>query len=657
MRAALTVISRPEPQQSELLRAALMSTDLRGVMFEQNPQPMCIVDKKSLRIIAANESAAALYGYRRHELLTLTLFELCDSAEHERLFALHAGATQRHAHAGFWKQRRKGGDLLRVRAAWTSEFCSSDAMLWTFEDQTPIDRAREAAREAGVSLSILFEDALHGMCRFRLQSGTVEYANRVMLSICGLDAVNEARMYQRHALENCFVHPAEADSFAAAVTSPPAFHQRVQWRSHDSAVRIVRIYGYPMPADAADRMILVEDITEQHSHAQESEQRQKMESLGRIAATVAHDFNNILLVMRGYAEMMQRTLQPSSTEGRHAAALLAAADSAAEVTAALVGFTRKDEEPAGRLDLNELAREMAGSLFPTLPERITGRLALSHETLFIVAERSQMQRVLLNLAANARDAMPGGGRLTVATSLRFSGAREECCVEIQDSGTGMDDATRARIFERFFTTKPAGRGTGLGLAFVESYVTQLGGRVEVESQLGAGSCFRLVFAREEAETGVVEVQSQTRRAATILLVDDDAQIRSLVQDFLKMLNYEVILADGAEAALKMLTERDQQIDLLLTDVTMPRMSGDVLAERVRAQMPSLPMLLMSGRTHVGQLEDAGFKVITKPFSINEIQKEIEQALQGMPSRLKDGAAARLSDGGEASPLAANYCGY
>jgi two-component system cell cycle sensor histidine kinase/response regulator CckA len=270
-----------------------------------------------------------------------------------------------------------------------------------------------------------------------------------------------------------------------------------------------------------------------------------------------------------------------------------------------------------------------------------------------------MQRVLLNLAANARDAMPGGGRLTVATSIRqgSTGGRSECRVEIRDTGTGMDETTRARIFERFFTTKAAGRGTGLGLAFVESCMTQLGGRVEVESQLGAGSCFRLVFAREEAETGVREVQPQTQRSATILLVDDDAQIRSLVEDFLKMLNYEVILADGAEAALKVLTERDQQIDLLLTDVTMPRMSGDVLAERVRAQMPSLPMLLMSGRTHVGQLEDAGFKVITKPFSINEIQKEIEQALQGMPSRLKDGAAARLSDGGEASPLAANYYGY
>ena len=626
---ALAVISDGASAESELLCAALTATDARGALFVQNPQPMCVVDRKSLRIIVANQSAAEMYGYPRPELQTLTLFELCDTAEHERLFALHADATPRQAHAGFWKQRRKGGDLLQVRAAWTSEFCGKgDVMLWTFQDQTPIERARAAAHEAGVSLSNLLEDASHGMCRYRLESGTVEYANRVMLSICGLEGANEARMFEPRALENCFVHAAQADSFAAAATLSPAFHQQAQWRRHDGAVRTVHIYGYPVAADAADRMILVEDVTEQHSRAQESEQREKMESLGRIAATVAHDFNNILLVMRGYAEMMQRTLRPSSIEGRHAAALLAAADSAAEVTAALVGFTRKDEELAGRLDLNELAREMAGSLFPTLPERITGRLALSHEALFIVAERAQMQRVLLNLAANARDAMPGGGRLTVATSLRFSGGREECCVEIRDTGTGMDDATRARIFERFFTTKPAGRGTGLGLAFVESYVTQLGGRVEVESQLGAGSCFRLVFAREEAETGVVEVQSQTRRAATILLVDDDAQIRLLVQDFLKMLNYEVILADGAETALKILSEGDQRIDLLLTDVTMPGISGEVLAERVRAQMPSLPVLLMSGRTYVGKLEESGFRVVAKPFNIKEIQDAIEQSLQG-----------------------------
>jgi two-component system cell cycle sensor histidine kinase/response regulator CckA len=152
--------------------------------------------------------------------------------------------------------------------------------------------------------------------------------------------------------------------------------------------------------------------------------------------------------------------------------------------------------------------------------------------------------------------------------------------------------------------------------------------VEVESQLGAGSCFRLVFALEEAEGGVVEVQSQTRPAATILLVDDDAQIRSLVQDFLKMLNYEVILADGAGTALKILSEGDQRIDLLLTDVTMPGISGEVLAERVRAQMPSLPVLLMSGRTYVGKLEESGFRVVAKPFNIKEIQDAIEQSLQG-----------------------------
>lgn len=632
MPATLTLLSPLRTQRRDSLSVSLLG-GVPKVLFEQNPQAMCIVERKSLRIIAANCSASALYGYRRRELLDFTLFDLCDATEHERLFALHGESVRRNGNSGCWKHIRRNGELFRVRAAWTSDLASRDVMLWTFEDQTQLDCARSAALEAGLALSGLVEHAPHGLCRFRVRSQTVEHANHAMRAFSSFSGANEAEMYQPQALEKCFVRPAEADIFAAFTESSEPFHQHAQWRGVDGSLRVVSIYGYPMAAGAVDRMIQVEDITSQQAATESQEQRDKMESLGRVAATVAHDFNNILLVMRGYAEMLKRTLPASSPEGRHAAALLAAADSAAEVTSALVSFTRKDDQIRERLDLNKLARELADSFFPTLPDRINGRLALADERLAIVAERSQMQRMLLNLAANARDAMPGGGQLTIATGTRkgFTAGTKEYCVEIRDTGTGMDEATRARIFERFFTTKSAGRGTGLGLAFVESCMTQIGGRVEVESELGAGSCFLLVFVSEDrVEIAEEPAQSPEHRGARILLVDDDEHIQSLVASFLKMLGYEVALAGDAETALQMLSDSSQQIELLLTDLTMPGTSGNVLAARVRERLPSLPILLMSGRTETSEFEESGFQMMRKPFTLSEMQKQVELALQGHP---------------------------
>jgi len=296
----------------------------------------------------------------------------------------------------------------------------------------------------------------------------------------------------------------------------------------------------------------------------------------------------------------------------------------------LVGFSRREEDRPEPLDLNDVAREMAERFFPTLPERINGRLALSDEGVHIVARHSEMHRMLLNLAANARDAMPGGGQLTVATCVRRNSATGgiERCVEIADTGTGMDEATRAHIFERFFTTKSAGRGTGLGLAFVESCMTQVGGRVEVESSLGKGSCFRLVFASEGTHGALAAKapENERGRSATILLVDDDENIRSLVEQFLKMLDHTVVVAAGPADALRILNDGGQQIDLLMTDISMPEMSGEVLAERVREQSPSVGVLLMSGRSDVGSLRDAGFDVLLKPFNLSELQQQVEKAL-------------------------------
>lgn len=192
----------------------------------------------------------------------------------------------------------------------------------------------------------------------------------------------------------------------------------------------------------------------------------------------------------------------------------------------------------------------------------------------------------------------------------------------------MDEPTRAHIFERFFTTKGAGRGTGLGLAFVESCMTQIGGRVEVESSLGKGSCFRLVFGLGGAHGDLAEKapNNERGRRGTILLVDDDENIRYLIEEFLRMLQHKVVIANGPADALRILNDGAYEIDLLMTDISMPEMSGEELAERVRAQSPSIGVLLMSGRSDVGSLTDEGFDVLIKPFNIGELQERVEKAL-------------------------------
>lgn len=379
-----------------------------GALFEKNPQAMCLVDSAAFRIIEANNAAAAMFGYRRRELSGLPFVGLFELREHDRLLSLGAADAGDRIYSGVWNQRRKDGSSLKARVAWNPGF-GVGTMLWTFEDQTQLEAARDAAREAGVLLAALFADSPQGICRYRLQARRVAEANLAMLEICGVVSPGEERIYEPFALEQCFLQGSASEIFACALNERPAFEQEAQWHGFDGIVRVVKIRGFAMREDAEERLLQIEDITAERAQSQADEQRDKMESLGRVAATVAHDFNNILLVMRGYAEMLQRALPTSSAEGRHAAALLAAADSAAETTAALVGFSRKEEDLPEPLDLNEMARELTDRFFPTLPERICGRLALSDGGVKVIAKRSEMQRMLLNLAANARDAMPGGG--------------------------------------------------------------------------------------------------------------------------------------------------------------------------------------------------------------------------------------------------------
>ena len=363
------------------------------------------------------------------------------------------------------------------------------------------------------------------------------------------------------------------------------------------------------------------------------EQAQKMDAIGRLAGGVAHDFNNLLTVILGRTEMLLQPLPPENPMRRGIELIQRTAGRAADLTRQLLAFSRKQVLEATVLDLNAVAADMRDMLGRLIGEDIALVTSPSLELGRVKADRGQIEQVVMNLAVNARDAMPQGGRLIIETEnvdldaeyvRRHVGARPgpHVMLAVSDSGVGIPREIERHIFEPFFTTKEPGKGTGLGLATVYGIVKQSGGYIECDSEPGRGTTFRIYLPRVDVPAPGVERLGRPADAAggteTILLVEDEEGVRELARDILRATGYTVIEArDGAEALL--LSERHQgPLDLLLTDVVMPRMSGRELAERLTSLRPDLSVLYMSGYTDDAVIRHgvlgAGTAFLQKPFT-------------------------------------------
>ena len=360
-------------------------------------------------------------------------------------------------------------------------------------------------------------------------------------------------------------------------------------------------------------------------------QTQRLETVGQLAGGVAHDFNNLLSVIEGYADYVEGEVadRPGAVAG--IAEIRRAADRAASLTRQLLTFGRRDVAHPERVDLRSVVRDVRGLLGRTLDEQVELRLELPDEPACVEIDVHQFEQVLLNLSVNARDAMPDGGRLTLALRRRDDG-----CVELTaaDSGTGMTDEVRARAFDPFFTTKPSGQGTGLGLATVYGIVSQAGGEVRLESEPGKGTrvVVELPGAPEAAgeADGAAGPEARPARGQTILLVEDEAPVRAMAAQILRRHGYEVVEAASAQEALASFRALDPPPDLVLTDVAMPRMSGVELAARLGKSSP--PVVFMSGYTDASVdnpdvlARSAGF--LQKPFSAAALLHRVGEALAG-----------------------------
>jgi PAS domain S-box-containing protein len=398
----------------------------------------------------------------------------------------------------------------------------------------------------------------------------------------------------------------------------------------------------------AVRMIgMNQDITERKQLEEQLFHSQKMEAIGQLAGGIAHDFNNILSAIIGYGALMEMKMDQDDPQRQYADQILAAADRAADLTKSLLAFSRKQLINPQPVDLNQIIRKTDKFLHRIIGEDIDLKTPLSQEVLTVNADSGQMEQVLMNLAANSRDAMPSGGTLSIMTGVAdidadfirahgYGGPGRYARMCISDTGEGMEDATRKRLFEPFFTTKELGKGTGLGLSIVYGIIKQHNGYINVYSEPGVGTTFNiylpLICSLIEADAaGSDEIPAGGTE--TVLLADDDKMLRELSAQVLSQFGYTVITAADGREAVDKFNEFKETIKLVVMDVIMPNMNGREAMERIRKISPSCKVIFISGYTadiiHARGLFDENLEFVSKPLSplnfLKSVRKVLDQA--------------------------------
>jgi two-component system cell cycle sensor histidine kinase/response regulator CckA len=432
----------------------------------------------------------------------------------------------------------------------------------------------------------------------------------------------------------------ENDASVIATGRPVEF---VEPATHSDGPHSWLIYKFPIVEDGKVALVggIGIDITERRVLEEQLTQARKMEALGRLAGGVAHDFNNLLTVISGYGQLALESLgeAPPSRLTSYMQEILNSARRASAMTGQLLAFSRRQVFQPRVLDLGDLVSNIEPLLRRMIGEHVDLIVHCGPGPCLIRADAHQMEQVLMNLAGNASDAMPLGGLLEIECGILPEPVERpgfpplSVMLEVRDNGIGMDESTKARMFEPFFTSKDKGKGTGLGLSTVYGVISQAGGDIDVESEPGEGSRFRIYFplAQGEAEA-LPPVQNDAAPVGleTVLLVEDEPGVRALAETVLKKLGYKVLVADSGEAALGIWGEHRGSIDVLLTDVIMPRMSGGDLAHKLREMNPRLKILFMSGYTD-DMIASHGIlagetQLIQKPFTAEALGRKLRAVL-------------------------------
>ncbi len=382
---------------------------------------------------------------------------------------------------------------------------------------------------------------------------------------------------------------------------------------------------------AAANILLAEQMEVRASAEEQLRQSQKMQALGQLTGGIAHDFNNLLTVIQGSADMLTRENLPEQKRIRFAQAIVQASGNAASLTSQLLAFARRQPLKPEKIDLNDLIGSMRDLLDRTLGERVIVRTALASDRCPVEVDRAQLQSAILNVASNARDAMNGEGRLSIATRSCLDDGRAMVAIDMSDTGTGIPPELLERIIEPFFTTKGTGKGTGLGLSQVYGFATQSGGTVHIESEVGAGATISIILPCADPQlagpTEPTVADEHTKLVGRILIVEDNVEVGTFAETLLSEQGHDVALATSAEQALDLVRQR--HFDLVFSDVVMPGMGGLRLAEILETEEPDLPVVLATGYSQeIAESGARGRSVILKPYRLATLQSAIEVALKG-----------------------------
>jgi two-component system cell cycle sensor histidine kinase/response regulator CckA len=526
-----------------------------------------------------------------------------------------------------------------------------DKLIIVNRDISDRKRASEALRLSEASFRSVVENAPYGIYRAN-GAGKFSRVNPALQKMLGYETLEE--LSRANLATDIYRDPEEHRRAGGLFASAKGFDVEVEWKRKDGSPLRARCSGRLVEGEAGEYNgeacfeVFVEDVTEKRVLEQQLHMAVKMEAVGRLSGGIAHDFNNLLGVIIGYAQVLKRRLKAGEDLFEYAEEIEKAGQRAASLTRQLLAFSRQQVLAPAVLNLNALISDMGKMIHRLIGEDIELVMKLDPAIGSVKADHGQIEQVVMNLAVNARDAMPNGGSMaleTAAATFDLAYTRQHpgskigsyVMFAVSDSGMGMSAETLIHIFEPFFTTKDLGKGTGLGLATVYGVVKQSGGYVCVESEIGRGSSFKVYLPLIEepvrVEEAVTPEPESFRGSETVLLVEDADALRKLSITLLEQYGYRVLSAANGTDALLLARKETRGIDLLLTDVIMPGLGGHALAQRLVALRPGLRVLYMSGYTDSsiaqhGVLEP-GISLLHKPFTEEQLVRKIREVLDAV----------------------------
>jgi PAS domain S-box-containing protein len=632
---------------------ALRASERRyRLLFERN---LAGVYRVSLdgRILDLNEAGARMFGYdTAEEAKSHPLWEVSANPDElkELIFSVLERKTIANLEAELRKRDGRPLSVLFTASLIENEDGSGPSIEGTLIDITDRKNAEEALRRSERRFRELIENSTDAVSLIDA-TGQVLFSSHSISPILGYGV--EERLGQ-DVFE--LMHPddvvATKEAFRKLLEYPTeVVTLQVRYRHKEGAWRWLEASGKNLLHEPSVRALVVNyrDITDRKRLQEQFYQAQKMEAVGRLAGGVAHDFNNLLTAIIGYSDIVLEKLPAHSDHRRAIQEIKRAGERAALLTKQLLAFSRQQVLSLQILDLNHVVSEMGRLLRRVIGEDIELVTVPALSLGRVKADPTQLEQVLMNLAVNARDAMPHGGKLTIETSdtqVDDNFATDPVkatpgpyvLLTVSDTGCGMDPETRARAFDPFFTTKEKGKGTGLGLATVYGIVKQSGGYIWIFSEQGQGTTIKIYLPRveevaEHAQTHEVEAQPSLG-TETILLVEDNPSVRQLTSRLLRAKGYDVLAAKSGKEALALADKHPGTISLLLTDVVMPQLSGQDLAKQLLRKRPHLKILFMSGYAGIAPgdqaVTDPDTAFIQKPFNADQLARRVRDVLDGVP---------------------------